>query len=44
MTLPEGVKDDDINANFEDGMLEVLVKGGASPHEPTRIEIGTTGE
>ncbi|CAN5605178.1 hypothetical protein BH24ACT21_BH24ACT21_07990 [soil metagenome] len=44
MTLPESVKDDDINANFEDGMLEVLVKGGASPREPTSIEIGTTGE
>lgn len=40
MTLPEGVGDEDINATFEDGMLEVTVKGGASPHKPRRIEIG----
>ena len=39
MTLPEGVDDEDVNANFEDGMLEVLVKGGAASHEPSRIEI-----
>lgn len=41
MTLPESVKDEDINATFEDGMLEVVVSGGATPHEPSRIEIGT---
>lgn len=40
MTLPEGVDDEDVNANFEDGMLEIVVKGGAAPHEPSRIEIG----
>ena len=41
MTLPEGVQDADINATFEDGMLEVLVRGGSTPHEPSSIEIGT---
>ena len=41
MTLPEGVRESDISASFENGMLEVLVKGGVSPQEPSRIEIGT---
>ncbi len=41
MTLPEGVRESDVNAAFENGMLEVLIKGGATPHEPSRIEIGT---
>lgn len=40
MTLPEDVKDNDITASFEEGMLEILIKGGASAHEPSRIEIG----
>lgn len=39
MTLPEGVRDEDVNANFEDGMLEILVKGGAASQEPSQIEI-----
>ncbi|MGB3632486.1 MAG: Hsp20/alpha crystallin family protein, partial [Rubrobacteraceae bacterium] len=42
MTLPEGVQESDVNATFEDGMLEVLVKGGAAPREPSSIEIGTS--
>ncbi|CAN5868766.1 hypothetical protein BH23ACT11_BH23ACT11_29360 [soil metagenome] len=42
MTLPEGAKDDDVNASFENGMLEVVIKGGAAPHEPNRIEISTS--
>ena len=40
MTLPEDVRDEDVNASFEDGMLEILIKGGATPREPSRIEIG----
>ena len=40
MTLPEGVADEDVNAVFEDGMLEVLIKGGARAQDPSRIEIG----
>lgn len=39
MTLPEGIRDEDVNANFEDGMLEILVKGGATSQEPSQIEI-----
>ena len=39
MTLPEGIRDEDINANFEDGMLEILVKGGAASRAPSQIEI-----
>ncbi len=42
MTLPEGVEDEDVNASFENGMLEVLIKGGATAHEPSRIEIGSS--
>ena len=43
MTLPEGVGDEDVNAAFEDGMLEVLVKGGAKAQDSSRIEIGGSG-
>lgn len=42
MTLQEGSVESDIDATFENGMLEVLIKGGAEPREPSRIEIGTS--
>lgn len=42
MTLPEGIREDAVNATFENGMLEILVKGGAAPEQPSRIEIGTS--
>ena len=39
MNLPEGI-DDDISASFEDGMLQVTVRGGAAAApEPRRIDI-----
>lgn len=39
MNLPEGI-DDDISASFEDGMLQVTVRGGAgAAPEPRRIDI-----
>lgn len=38
--LPEGVDGDDISASFEDGLLEVTVRGGADRHEPRQIRIG----
>ena len=41
MTLPEGTKEDDLDATFKDGMLEVLVRGGAVTRGPSRIEIDT---
>ena len=40
MSLPEGINGDDISANFEDGLLEIIVKGGADHSEPQRIQIG----
>lgn len=41
MTLPEGLDDEDVSAAFENGMLEVIVRGGAATTvaEPRRIEI-----
>jgi HSP20 family protein len=40
MNLPEGVDGSKINASFEDGMLELTIKGGAVYPEPERIRIG----
>jgi HSP20 family protein len=40
MNLPEGVDGSKINANFDDGMLELIIKGGAVYPEPERIRIG----
>ena len=41
MTLPEGIDEDKIKANFKDGLLEVTVEGGGTQVEarPRRIEI-----
>ena len=40
MNLPEGIDDDDISASFEDGMLQVTVRGGAgAAPELRRIDI-----
>ena len=41
MTLPEGVEGDRITADFENGLLEVTVRGAADYPEPERIQIGT---
>jgi len=39
-TLPAGVSEDDISADFENGLLEITVQGAAgAPPEPRRIEI-----
>lgn len=40
MSLPEGIDGSDISADFEDGLLEITVKGGVDPPEPERIHIG----
>jgi HSP20 family molecular chaperone IbpA len=41
MDLPEGIDRSDISADFQDGMLQVSVHGGATAvSEPQRIEIG----
>ena len=38
--LPEGVDGSKVSASFENGLLEVTVRGGVDHHEPERIEIG----
>jgi HSP20 family protein len=39
-TLPAGISDDDISADFENGLLEITVRGGAAATpEPRRIQI-----
>ncbi len=39
MTLPEGTDESKISARFEDGVLEVRVRGAAVIQEPKRIQI-----
>lgn len=39
MSLPEGVSGEDVSANFENGLLEITVRGGAHQPEPERIRI-----
>ncbi len=40
LKLPQGVDKGAISASFENGLLEVTVKGGVDRHEPERIQIG----
>jgi HSP20 family protein len=41
-TLPAGVNEGDISADFENGLLEITVRGAAAAApEPRRIEIGS---
>jgi HSP20 family protein len=40
MNLPEGVDGSKINASFDDGMLELIITGGAVYPEPEHIRIG----
>jgi HSP20 family protein len=39
VTLPAGIDEDDVSADFENGLLEIVVQGGAAAAEPRRIEI-----
>ena len=39
ITLPAGTDEDDISADYENGLLEITVRGGAAAAEPRRIEI-----
>jgi HSP20 family protein len=39
ITLPEGCKEEHIEADFENGLLEITVAGAAAASEPTRIEL-----
>jgi HSP20 family protein len=39
LTLPEGIDESKIHARYENGILEVTLKGAAVVHEPKRIQI-----
>ena len=39
LTLPAGIDEDDISADYENGLLEIVVRGAAAAAEPRRIEI-----
>lgn len=39
ITLPEGTSEDQIGAEFENGLLELTVAGAAAASEPARIEL-----
>lgn len=39
MTLPAGIDEDDISAEFRNGLVEITVKGAVAAAEPRRIEI-----
>ncbi len=44
ITLPEGVDESKISADFENGLVEITVRGGAvAAAEPSHIEIGGKG-
>lgn len=40
LQLPRDVDEDQIKANFENGVLEVRIPGAAAAQEPKRIQIG----
>jgi HSP20 family protein len=44
LTLPESVGRDRLRASMENGLLEILVVGGAAADDHERIEIGRRGE
>jgi HSP20 family protein len=39
--LPAGIGEDDISADFDIGLLEIRIKGGAASAEPRSISIGS---
>lgn len=43
MILPEGIRKDDISASFENGLLEIVLIGGATG-KPQHIDIATQNE
>jgi len=40
ITLPESTAPSQISAEFDDGLVEIIVRGGASTGGSTRIELG----
>jgi HSP20 family protein len=43
INLPEGTDRGNVQASLEDGLLEIVVLGGASHREPERIDIRVGG-
>jgi HSP20 family protein len=43
VNLPEGIDRSSISASLEDGLLEIIVAGGAAGREPEPIEIEVRG-
>ncbi|MDT0301449.1 Hsp20/alpha crystallin family protein [Streptomonospora wellingtoniae] len=41
ITLPEGTADEDISADFDDGLLTVRVAGAANAEGPSRIQVNS---
>jgi HSP20 family protein len=39
ITLPERVTEDDLHASLENGLLEIVIAGGASADEGARIQV-----
>jgi HSP20 family protein len=39
MTLPSGIDESKISAEFDNGLMEITVQGGAATAEPRRIEV-----
>jgi HSP20 family protein len=39
ITLPAGIDEDDIRADYDNGLLEIVVRDAAAAEEPRRIEI-----
>jgi HSP20 family protein len=39
ISLPDGVEESKVSADFEDGLLEISIEGGANLPEPQRIRI-----
>ncbi|MPY78049.1 MAG: Hsp20 family protein [Actinophytocola sp.] len=44
VTLPEGVQEDEIEASFREGVLEVAVRGAAEASGPARIAVRAAEE
>jgi HSP20 family protein len=43
MILPEGVEEEKIHARYQDGILEVTLKGAAAAREPRHVQIEVSG-
>ena len=39
LQLPQEVDEDDVSARFEDGVLEVVIKGAAEGQEPKHVQV-----